>query len=73
MFIVRVIKANETYGPLRRYAIGDFVSGYEADRLLALGLAEYNGEEHQEDDSPEASDPIVDDKDIADETEKKAS
>lgn len=49
-----VTKTNEAYGPLRRYNAGDGVVGGEADRLVSLGLAEYNDEEPLET-SPEES------------------
>ena len=69
----KVIRANESYGPLRRYAIGDVVVGAEADRLAQLGLAEYNDEEPQQETSTETSAPLADDELIDDETEEKES
>lgn len=63
-----VTKTNEAYGPYRRYNVGDGVAGPEADRLVQLGLAEYNDEEPQEV-SPEPSpEPSLDD-----DTEEKES
>ena len=63
-----VTKANEAYGPLRRYNTGAGVVGYEADRLVQLGLAEYNDEEVPED-LPEPPQESASD----DDTEEKVS
>ena len=37
-----VTKNNETFNPHRRYEKHQQVQGYEADRLVELGLAEYD-------------------------------
>ena len=56
-----VTKTNETYGPFRRYRYGDTAFGSEADRLVVLGLAEYNDEEPQEDSSEPSAVPSLED------------
>lgn len=43
-----VTRTNETYSPPRRYVAGEVVGGPEADRLVSLGLAEYDVEEEPE-------------------------
>lgn len=60
--IAIVRQTNETCNPFRRYVTGEFVEGDEADRLVSLGLAEYNDEEPL-DPSPEESfeESLVDD------------
>ena len=62
-----VTRTNETNSaPRRRYEAGDVVTGPEADRLVSLGLAEY-------DDTEEESEPAAANADATTDPESKES